>query len=286
MQGLRDSWKHVPARLCAYLWSRRIGVVAQVLILVLLAGIAMPPQASAIVPGLDTAAIVAALDAIVTALQRVVGAALNALNNILSGVQSTLNGLNDYFNQVVYPQAAIDRARALAGAIEAVFRSIRGILNLPVHSATLPNPRNLESIILSKNPGAISSVPAAYRQVYQSIPAATQAAPEVRDLIDMTDAQAQAAMKRSIAIDQIAEQTMDAADQVSRELAVAAPGTAPMVEAAAVALLVQAHAHTQAAMAELMRVRSIALANDGAQLKMNAAHADEARRTFSDVLRR
>lgn len=261
-------------------------MMAVILTLVLLVGVLAPPRAQAILPGIDTAAVVVAMEGIITALKNVVGSALSALSSILSEVQNAISALTNFFTQVIYPQALIDQARALAGTIQNLFQAVRGLMNLPVHSATLAHPRNLEAILLSKNPGAIASVPDAYRQVYQPLPAVTQAPPEVRDLIDMSDAEAQAAMKRSIAIDQMAEQTMDAADRVTRELAVAAPGTAPMVEAAAVALLVRAHAQTQAAMAELMRVRAIALANDGAQWKINAAHADEARRTFSDVLRR
>lgn len=267
-------------------WRKRVGLIAVAIALMLLTGLMVPTQAQSLLPGIDTIAVVTALDGIATALRNVVGPALSAMSEILGEIQNAVSKLLDFLDNVVYPQAAIDRAKALAGTIQRVFQAIRGVMNQPVHSATLPNPRHLERIVLSKNPAEIATVTGAFRRVYQPIPAATQAPPEMRDLIDMTDAEAQAAMKRSIAIDQIAEQTMDAADQVSQELAVAAPGTAPMVEAVAVALLVRAHAHTQAAMAELMRVRAIALANDGAQLKINAAHADQARRTFSDVLRR
>ena len=46
----------------------------------------------------------------------------------------------------------------------------------------------------------------------------------------MTDATAQAAFKKAIAIDAAADQLMDASDQLAAELAVAAPGTAPMIE--------------------------------------------------------
>ena len=64
----------------------------------------------------------------------------------------------------------------------------------------------------------------------------------MRDLIDMTDATAQAALKKAIAIDAAADQLMDASDQLAAELAVAAPGTAPMIEAQSAAMLVKAHA--------------------------------------------
>ena len=269
-----------------YLWRKRTSILSLVLIVLILHMAVTPPKAHAIIPGLDTAAIIAALGTIQSVLDSVIGGALRTMNGILSGVQSVMNAIMSFFNEIVYPRAAIARAQGLIGQIMGIYNSIRGVMNLQVNSATLANPMSLEALILSKNAGSIGGVSAAYGQVYQTVPAPSQASREMRDLIDMTDAQAQAAMKRSMTIDQIAETTMDAADQVSAELAAAAPGTAPMVEASAVALLVRAHANTQAAMAELMRVRAISLANDSAALKMNAAHSDQARKTFSDALNR
>ncbi len=91
-----------------------------------------------------------------------------------------------------------------------------------------------------------------FTTVYQAIPPATDAPPAMRDLIDMTDATAQAALKKAIAIDAAADQLMNASDQLAAELAVAAPGTAPMIEAQSAAMLVKAHALTQSATAELV----------------------------------
>ena len=62
-------------------------------------------------------------------------------------------------------------------------------------------------------------------------------------------------MKRSIAIDAIADQELAASDQMMSALQSTAPGTAEMIGAQAGAWLVRSHAYTQQAMAELMRVR-------------------------------
>jgi hypothetical protein len=111
----------------------------------------------------------------------------------------------------------------------------------------------------------------------------TDAPAPVRDLIDMTDATAQAALKKAIAIDAAADQLMDASDQLAAELAVAAPGTAPMIEAQSAAMLVKAHALTQSATAELFRIRAIDMANTGAALKFNANHASDTRRDLTNM---
>ena len=147
-------------------------------------------------------------------------------------------------------------------------------------------PQQLEAILLSRNAGNIGQVTNRFTTVYQAIPPSTDAPPAVRDLIDMTDATAQAAFKKAIAIDDAADQLMDAADQLAAELAVAAPGTAPMIEAQSAAMLVKAHALTQSATAELFRIRAIDMANTGASLKFNANHASDTRRDVTNMFKK
>src|ERR1035438_6896246 len=97
--------------------------------------------------------------------------------------------------KLVYPPAAINRARGVVGAVQGFYNIIRGLANLNVASATLANPRQLEAVLLSRNAGNIGQVANRFTTVYQAIPPPTDAPPAVRDLIDMTDATAQAAFK-------------------------------------------------------------------------------------------
>ncbi len=87
-----------------------------------------------------------------------------------------------------------------------------------VASATLANPQQLERLLLSRNPMNVPSVTANYQTLYQTVPVPQNASPQTRDLIDMSDAAAQAAMKRAIAIDAIADTEMQAADRINTEL--------------------------------------------------------------------
>ena len=80
----------------------------------------------------------------------------------------------------------------------------------------------------------------------------------------MNDAAAQAATERAIAIDAIADTEMQAADRINTELAQAAPGTAPMIEAEAAAWLVRANASTELVLGDVIRLRAVTLANSGA----------------------
>jgi hypothetical protein len=74
-------------------------------------------------------------------------------------------------------------------------------------------------------------------------------------MVDMTDAAAQAAMKRAIEIDALADLELQAASQLNQSIQTAAPGSAPIIEAQADAWLIRANAYTQSATADLMRLR-------------------------------
>ena len=125
-----------------------------------------------------------------------------------------------------------------------------------------------------------------YAAVYSTVPPPDDASPEVRDVIDMTDAVALAAMKRAIAVDAIADLELQAADRILEEVRAAAPGSAPIVEAGAAAWLVRANAYTQSALSELMRLLSIDLAASGAELKLDAQHLSQLRKNMGDALQR
>ena len=180
-----------------WIWQERTKIIALMLVLVLLAP--QPAKGQFI----DWAAIVAAINAIGTAISNVIGSGLQAINSALGAVNTILNTINSFFQNQIYPQAAINRARGVVGAVQGIYNAIRGLVNLNVASATLANPRQLETVLLSRNPANIGQVPGRFTTVYQAIPAPTDAPAAIRDLIDMTDATAQAAFKKAIAIDAV-----------------------------------------------------------------------------------
>ena len=140
-------------------------------------------------------------------------------------------------------------------------------------------------MILSKDAGQIANVAARFSAVYSPLPAATEVHPSTRDVIDSSDAASQAAMKRSMAIDDIADRELAAADQMMTALASTAPGTAEMIGAQAGAWVVRSQAYTQQALAEMMRLRAIELAGQGAQMKDAARFARETRNKLTQMNR-
>ena len=212
-------------------------------------------------------------------LNRVIGGGLNNISSIDQGIQN-------FEQTTVWPQSLITQAQTLVGNIQGISTQIQSVIHTSVASATLPAPQQLEQNLLSADSTQISQTGAAYTAVYGSVPDATAAPSDVRNRIDMTDAAAQAAMKRAIEIDQLADLEIQAANQINQSIQSAAPGSAPIIEAQADAWLVRANAYTQAATADLMRVRAIDLANAGADVKTGATNTSNLGQQLMNILKR
>jgi hypothetical protein len=256
-------------------WGHRLRVAVLGLVFALVAP--RPVKSQFIDP--CCALLAAGLSTISSTLSSVIG---GGLNNILSVDQSMQN----FEQTVVWPQKLIGQAQALVGNLQGTFTQIQNITRIPVNSATLPAPQQLEQNLLSADSGQIGQTSASYVAVYGPVPDSTAASQDQRNRIDMTDAAAQAAMKRAIEIDQLADLEIQAANQLNQSIQTAAPGSAPIIEAQADAWLVRANAYTQAATADLMRVRAIDLADAGADVKSGATNTSNLGQQLINLLKR
>lgn len=259
----------------AFQWTRLHALL--VALVLLITAIISPPPVRGQLPSPCCAILATGLGTINSSLINVIGGGLQAINTAMTDIRN-------FEQTVIWPQQAIARALGMAGQIQGFYAQIRAIFQIPIASATLANPRQLESILLSRNAGQIPNTTAGYAAVYGVVPTPQNAPPPVRDMIDMTDATAQDAMERAIAIDAIADQELAAADQINANIQSATPGSAPIIEAQADAWLVRAHAYTQSALSDLMRVRAIDLANNGAHLKLGSAWAVNTQQDINNSL--
>jgi hypothetical protein len=211
--------------------------------------------------GIDMAAILAALQKMQSLMSTYISAPLSTINQYEQSVAK-------YEQQVMYPLAAINQAKNSVTQFESQFSQISNLFHVNVASATLPQSGNLESLLLSRNAANVGSVSSQFQSVYGVVMQQNAASPAVRTMTDMTDAQAQDAMKRAIEIDALADAELKEADQMGQQITAAAPGSAPILEAEADVWVVRANAYTQAALAELMRTRGIDLANQSAAAKL------------------
>ena len=214
--------------------------------------------------GIDLAAILAALSKVESLMSTYVAAPLKTINQ-------TQQTVAKYEQEVVYPIAAINQARNSVTQFENQFGQVTNMFKVNVSSATLPQSQNLESLLLSRNTASISTVSPQFQNVYGVVMPQNAASPQLRNMTDMTDAQAQDAMKRAIQIDALADAELAEADQMGQQISAAAPGSAPILEAEADVWVVRANAYTQAALAELMRTRGIDIANQSKMSKLAAA---------------
>jgi hypothetical protein len=219
-------------------------------------------------------------------LNTISGLLKNVVAKPLSSIQQIQQQTANFEQQVVYPVNAINSARALAGQLKSQLSQMSQLYRLPTASATLPNPQQLEQTLLSHNQQAIGQISQNYAAVYGTVIAPADAPQPIRDLVDMSDAEAQAALKKALELDALADVELAAAEQINQQIQSAAPGSAPILEAQASAWLVRANAYTQSAMAELIRVRSIDLANTGAQLKFSAGDVNTLRNNTGHALQR
>jgi hypothetical protein len=224
--------------------------------------------------------------AIVSAgLNTVSGLLKNVVGKPLSAIDQLRRQAADFEQQVVYPAAAVDSARQSVVQLEGVARQMTQLAHLSLNSATLPAAQQLESSVLSRDPQALAQLSANYVAVYGPVMAASDASDPIRNLVDADDAEALAALKKAVELDALADVELSIATELSQQLQSAAPGTAPLLQAEAASWVVRADAYTQSAVAELLRVRSTALAATGAQMKLAAGDLENLRRQTGNVLK-
>ena len=242
-------------------WYRPTLLKAAVVMLALLA--VLPTRANGQF-GIDTAAILAALSKMQLLMNTFIAAPLRTINQYEQSVAM-------YEQQVMYPLTAINQAKTSVMQFENQFNQVSGMFRVNVSSATLPQSQNLESLMLSGNAANVPILSGQFQSVYGVVMEQNAASPQTRMMTDMTDAEAQDAMKRAIEIDALSDAELNEANHIGQQISEAAPGSAPILEAEADVWVVRANAYTQAALAELMRTRGIDLANQSALAKLATA---------------
>jgi len=252
--------------------ARKLALVAIVLVVVLVV-----PQSSEsqILPSPCCAILSAGLGSIASAITNVVAARLMH--------QFTMTSIEAFQRTVVWPQNLINQAKGVVGSIQESSSDPRTPTD-PCCSATLPSTQKLEETLLSATQ-ASSLSRFQYATVYSASRHPTDASPQVRDLIDMTDAAAQAAMKRAIAIDAIAIWKCKLSDRIIQEVQAAAPGPRQLSKRCG-RLVGSGKCYTQGALTELMRLRAIDLANAGAEMKLESQQGTTLRGNVTDALKR
>ena len=124
-------------------YIRRHTVLAAMLLL--LAALVSPRKIQGQLPSPCCAVLAAGLGTINSTLGSVIGGGLQSINTVLSDI-------SNFEQTVIWPRQAIAQALGMAGQIQGFYAQIRAIFRIPISSATLQNPKQLEGILLSRNP--------------------------------------------------------------------------------------------------------------------------------------
>jgi hypothetical protein len=210
------------------------------------------------------------------------GQILNIVN-IFSAIESTITGLiggalNDIqsfqtqvqtlYQEVIWPVASIAQAQSFISATIGSYRGwMDSVYNLPIASAQLTNPTQLESAILSQSVNSFPQMNAGYIGTYRSLPTAQQEPVRALQITDINDALAKDALAQSIASDQANEQMLSLANKMESGAATASPGSAPYLTASALTATLQTQSFQLMLMASLLREESAQLAHQNASYK-------------------
>ena len=224
----------------------------------------------------------------------VIQAVLNTITVTIGGWLTSINvvlgKLFSLFTQTVWPLAKINLAKSQIRSIIAQFLGVlQSIMSINPHTATLPHPIALESVIRDRSAADLSSVPPAYVNTFRAVPQAGNIAPQDRDLTDMDDAMAQDNLMMLKESDQSQDLQLQLANQIESlvgnpDINISAPGSSSIITAAAVAGQIQSHAVTQKMLAAMLRQEAARVAHDNAIRKRNAAYAGQLQTDMTNVL--
>jgi len=222
------------------------------------------------------------------------GGIQNILNIINGGIRSVLNtigtisqSIEALHQQIVWPTQLINRARNAITSLIAQFRgTMASIYRVPVSSATLPNPVALDAIIRNRQTTDFASLTQSYYRAFGALPAADQADPLARNMIDIDDSLALNTLKTSKATDQVGDLILESGNQIEDEARLAAPGSAPFLTASAMAANIQSQAMMQKMLAATFRQEAARVAHENAVRKRYGILVTKVRQSISDILNR
>jgi hypothetical protein len=223
------------------------------------------------------------IQAVLATITVTIGGWLNQINGVLAKIFAL-------FQQTVWPPGKISLAKSQIQSIIAQFLGVlQSIMSINPHTATLPHPIALESIIRDRSAADLSSVPPAYVNTYRAVPQAGNIAPQDRDLTDMDDAMAQDNLMMLKESDQAQDLQLQLANQIESlvgnpNINISAPGSSSLITAAAVAGEIRSQAVTQKMLAAMLRQEAARVAHDNAIRKRNAAYAGQLQTDMTNVL--
>lgn len=223
---------------------------------------------------------------ILSLIKTITGTLQDAVGGVLSEIQGIQTAVNQYRQQVVWPLDDLNRVRSFVGATRAQYaRAISQIQSIKNNSATLNNPKQLESTLRGSGSNGLEQFQQLYTQVYASVPDANAARPIHRNIMDLDDAMAMDALKTTMVSDQNAGRLLKLADSIEQRSINSAPGSAPMLSTQAHVTDLVAQAQMQKMLAAELRQEAARLAHQNSLLKLSARTTRNLQNQMQQVLK-
>lgn len=249
-------------------------VLALALAGVLAVGLVSPPPAAA------QGSLVAAIQSVLNVINGLIKTALNSVNSVRAAV-------SNFYQQVTWPVALINQAKAMVTQMIGQYRGLmQSIFSIDLRSATLPNPSALENVMRNHQTNDFASLATSFGNTYGAVPTATAVTPADRTMMDMDDALAVDNLKTLKESDRADDLTLQAADNIENAASQAAPGSAPFLTATAVVASIQSQALTQKMLAAELRQEAARLAHENALHKRGATMTGDVNTQILNLLQR
>jgi hypothetical protein len=222
---------------------------------------------------------------IVQAIQAVLSAINGVIHNALNAINTVRTEISYLYQSVIWPMQLINQSRALVTQMINQYRSLMaGILDMNLRSATLSNPQALETVIRDHQVNNFSTLTQSYGTTYGAIPTAADATQADRDMSDMDDAFALDSMKTLKISDNATDLELQVANAIEDSASQAAPGSAPLVTASAVASSIRSQAITQKMLAAELRQEAAHIAHQNGLRKRGATFSTQMRGLMINLL--
>lgn len=223
---------------------------------------------------------------LIGSIQNILNVINGAIRSALNVIATTSQSVQARYQQIVWPVQRIDEARNAIASLITQFRAVmQSIYRVPVNSATLPAPAGLEAIMRNRQTNDFANLTQSYYRAFGTLPAADEADGLVRNMIDMDDGLALSTLKTLKATDQAGDLILESGDRIEDEARAAAPGSAPLLSAAAMAANIQSQAMMQKMLAAMLRQEAGRIAHENGLRKRQGSVIARVRQGISDVLR-
>jgi len=222
---------------------------------------------------------------IVQGIQAVLSAINGVIHNALNAINTVRTEISYLYQSVIWPMQLINQSRALVTQMINQYRSLMaGILGMNLRSATLSNPQALETVIRDHQVNNFSTLTQSYGTTYGAIPTAADATQADRDMSDMDDAFALDSLKTLKISDNATDLELQVANAIEDSASQAAPGSAPLVTASAVASSIRSQAITQKMLAAELRQEAAHIAHQNGLRKRGATFSTQMRGLMINLL--